>query len=154
MRHQISRIINSIEQSINHLVKTFPPPFMEPEVSLPCSQQPPLVRILSQINPFRTFSTHSFKIRSNITFLSTPRSSAWSLPSGCLTKLYVCVCIYTYPQCVLHYPPISLSLTIWWCVEVMKHLPLPLRSKYSHRCSLKHQHLCTCPSVRDQMPHP
>jgi len=40
---------------------------------------PPLVPILSQMHPIRTFPPYFPKIHSNI-FPSTPRSSSWSLP--------------------------------------------------------------------------
>jgi hypothetical protein len=39
---------------------------MEPEVSLPCSQDPPLVPILSHMNPINALPTYLFKIRSNV----------------------------------------------------------------------------------------
>jgi hypothetical protein len=51
---------------------------MEPEISLPCSQGPPLVHILSQVNPANTLSTYFPKVYSNVS--STLSSSQWSLP--------------------------------------------------------------------------
>jgi hypothetical protein len=39
---------------------------MEPEGSLPCSQDPPLVPILSQINPIHTIPSYLSKIHFNI----------------------------------------------------------------------------------------
>jgi hypothetical protein len=40
--------------------------FIEPDGSLPCSQDFPLVPILSQINPIHTIPSHPLKIRFNI----------------------------------------------------------------------------------------
>jgi len=51
---------------------------MEPEGSLPCSQEPGPV--LSQIHPLHTFSPYFPKIHSNISFPATPKSSEWCLP--------------------------------------------------------------------------
>jgi len=51
---------------------------MEPEGSLPCSQE--LVPILSHMYPVHTLPPYFFKIHSNIIHLAMPRSSEWSLP--------------------------------------------------------------------------
>jgi len=51
---------------------------MEPEGSLPCSQQP--ATSLSQMNPVYTFPFHFPKVNSYIFFPSTPVPSEWSLP--------------------------------------------------------------------------
>jgi hypothetical protein len=49
------------------------PPLQESEHSLSCSHQPPLDPIMSQMNPFHTF-THSFNTLINIIFPFTYRS--------------------------------------------------------------------------------
>jgi len=52
---------------------------MEPEDSLPCSQEPPLIPVLSYKNPVNIVPTCLFKIYSHISF--HPRlSSEWSFP--------------------------------------------------------------------------
>ena len=52
---------------------------MEPEGSLPLSQVPPSVHILSQINPVHTPTSNFLKVHFNIILPSTPGSSTWSL---------------------------------------------------------------------------
>jgi len=61
-----------------HLVK-ISLPFTEPEHSLPCSQQSPLVLNLRQMHPVHNFPPHFPKIQSNNIFTSMPRFSKWSL---------------------------------------------------------------------------
>jgi hypothetical protein len=53
--------------------------FMETKGSLPSSQEPPLVPILSQIIPVHTTPSYFSKIHFNITHLPTSWSSQWSL---------------------------------------------------------------------------
>jgi len=55
---------------------------MEPDGSLPCSQEPATGPILSQMNQVHTFPHYFPKIHCNITFPSTPRFSEWSLPAS------------------------------------------------------------------------
>jgi hypothetical protein len=52
----------------------FPREIMEPEGSLPCAQDPPLVSILSEINPVHT-QFYFTKIHFNIILPPTPTSS-------------------------------------------------------------------------------
>ena len=60
-------------QSINS------PQFMEPDVSLPQSQVPAPIPILSQINPVHVLISHFLKMCLNIILPSTPGTSKWSL---------------------------------------------------------------------------
>jgi len=52
---------------------------MEPEGSVPQSQVPPPVHILSQLDPFHNPSFQILKIHLNIILQSTPGVSKWSL---------------------------------------------------------------------------
>jgi hypothetical protein len=83
MQHGPSRDANSRSASQQNS-----PPFMEPEGSLPCSQQPA---------PAHTLPSYLFIIHFNIISLSKPRSTKWSLPfrgfrlkfcSLCVSKLF------------------------------------------------------------------
>jgi hypothetical protein len=68
-----------------------PPPFMESEDSLPCSQEQALVPIVSHINPIHTlydiYSTHT-----NIILPYTPKSPKRSLPSRFSNQYFVRSC--------------------------------------------------------------
>jgi hypothetical protein len=53
---------------------------MEPEGSLPYSQEPFSHPVLSQMNPFHTFPPYFPKVYFYIIFLSVPKFSEWSIP--------------------------------------------------------------------------
>jgi hypothetical protein len=64
---------------------------MEPEGSSPCSQEPSLVPILSQINPIHTIPSYLSQIHFHIAHPPTSWSSQWSL-SFWLTHQYpICI---------------------------------------------------------------
>jgi len=69
---------------------------------------PPLVSILSQMNPVHNLPPYFPKIHSNIILTSTSRSSEWSFPFGFSHRKFVCI---SHLPCLLHAPPISSSLT-------------------------------------------
>jgi hypothetical protein len=60
---------------------------MDPEGSLPCSQEPSTVPILSQINPVHTIPSYLSRIHLNIVHPPTSWSSQWFLPSGFPTNI-------------------------------------------------------------------
>jgi hypothetical protein len=75
--------------------------FMEPEDSLPRSKSPPLVPILSQIDPINTISSYLSKIHFNIVHPPTSWSSQWSL------SFWIS---HQYPRCISLLPIRSISL--------------------------------------------
>jgi hypothetical protein len=83
----------------NHTVT----PFVEPDGSLLCS--PPLVPILSQMNPVHTLTHYSLKIHFNIIL-------SLIISSGLPTKMYA------FLLCVLHVPTVSLP----WFEHFIKFL--------------------------------
>jgi hypothetical protein len=69
---------------------------MEIEGSLPCSQKPAMVPILSQMHPVHTFPPYFPKIHFNIIFPSMPKSSTRSFPFRFNDKKFVC---YVFKIC-------------------------------------------------------
>jgi len=55
--------------------------FMETKFSLPCSQEPTLVHVLSQMNVIHILAHYLINSQFNITLPSTSRSPKWVLPS-------------------------------------------------------------------------
>jgi len=64
---------------------------MEPQSSLPFSQQPATDFILKQMHPVHKFPLYSSNIHPNIILPSTPRSSTCSLPFGFSEQNFVCI---------------------------------------------------------------
>jgi len=60
-----------------------------------------LVPILSQMHPVHTFPSYSPKVRSNIIFPSTPRSSHWSLLFRFSDQNFICISHFSHA----HYMP-------------------------------------------------
>jgi hypothetical protein len=82
---------------------------MEPEGSLPCSQEPTLVPIMSQLNPFPTMQLYILTVHPNIDIPSMSKSSEWSFPFR-LPKQNLFLRIYL-PQ-ARHMPPTISSFLI------------------------------------------
>jgi hypothetical protein len=98
---------------------------MEHEGSLPCSQNPPLVPTLSQMNQVHTFQLYFPTIYSSIILPSMPSSSEWSHPirfpeQNCVRMSHLShVCHMLRPS---HPPCLDNPNNIWWIVRVMKLL--------------------------------
>jgi hypothetical protein len=88
--------------------KELPSILLNPKVHYRIHKSPPLVSILSQINPIHTISSHLSKIHFNIVH------SRLGLPSGLFPLAFPTIA-YMYsssPPFVLHSLPISSSLTL------------------------------------------
>jgi len=66
-------------------------------------KNPPLVPILSHINPVHMFPPYFSTIHSNVIFPSTPRSSTWSLPFRFVDENFVCVSHLFLATCPAHF---------------------------------------------------
>jgi hypothetical protein len=102
-------------QKIPHLL-------WNPKVHYCVQNSPPLVHILSQINPVHILTTYFFKIRSNIILPSTPKSSR---VVSCLQVFRSTFCTHLishayYMPRPTHPPRFDHPNSIWWCIDVKK----------------------------------
>jgi len=81
------------------------PHFMEPEDSLPPSQQPPTVPIMSQTNPNQALPSCFFKIHVNIFLPSTPTTSQLPLSFPFPYQRAVCSSL----PCTSHRPTLHIT---------------------------------------------
>jgi len=81
---------------------------MEPQGSLPCSEEPATGPYTEPDSSTPQLSIHFFRINSNAILQSTPRSSKWSLTFSFPEQNYVCV----ISPCVLHVSRILFSLIL------------------------------------------
>jgi hypothetical protein len=78
---------------------------MEPEGSIPCSQSPPLIPILSHINPIHSMPSYLSKIHFNTVHPPTSWFSQWSLSFSLSPQYPICMpllphsCYMPRPSC-------------------------------------------------------
>jgi hypothetical protein len=109
---------HSPRQEIPHLL-------WKPNVSYRVHKGPPLLPILSQMNPFHTFTSNYPKIHSNIILLCTPWSSDLSLPFTVFNENIISIshlshaCYMSHP---VHPSRFDHPNNIWRSVHVIKLL--------------------------------
>jgi len=86
---------HSASQEIPHLLRN-------PKVHYRVHKSPPLVQILNQMHPAPTFPSYFSKIRSNIIFPSTPRSSAWPLPFRISGQNFLRISHVSHAACAMY----------------------------------------------------
>jgi hypothetical protein len=108
----------------NHLAnQEIPRLWLNPKVHYHVHKTPPLDPTLRQLHPVHTLPFYFHKIRSNIIFPSTPRSSKWTLTIR-LSKKIECICHRTH-ACYIPFPshpPFYYPNAIWWSVQIVNFL--------------------------------
>ena len=99
---------------------------MELEGSLPCSKQPAIMRILSQMTPVHALPSHLFKMHYNIILPPTIGSSQ-SAPSGFTTKT-----LYTFLSSP-HDPPFHYAYSLNY-TDVTERSPVYGRGDEAQDC--------------------
>jgi hypothetical protein len=119
----LTQLSTSWEAANFAATQEFPSILRNPKVHCRVHKSPPLVPILSQINPIYTISSYLSKIHFNIVHPPTSWASQWS-PSSRLSHQYpICIpprshsCYMPYPS---HPPRLVYSNYTWKRVQVMK----------------------------------
>jgi hypothetical protein len=112
---------------------------------------PPLVLIVTQVNPVRTISYYHSKSYLNIVFTSTSRSSPCSPSSRFFHQNPICISLLPnscYMPCPSHPPWLNHSNYIWGGVQFMKLLIMQLSPISCHLISLRTRYFPQHPVLR------
>jgi hypothetical protein len=128
----------------------FPNNIWNPMIHYRIHKSPPLIRILSQVNPIHNISIYLTKINFNIVHIHTSSSSQWPLSFWLSHQCPICIPLlphWCYMPCSSNPSWLHHSNYTWRIVQVVKLLIMqfsptschfiPLRSKYSQRNIMK-----------------
>jgi hypothetical protein len=102
-----------------HSVKKYPA-FMEPDSSLPCSQEPPQVRIPNHIHPVYTFPPYFFSYHPYPETISSIRNPKGHYAVRSQTHF---TCISCIPE-LIKVLPLSWVIYNLWIVDVLNIFPI------------------------------
>jgi hypothetical protein len=133
------------------LFKNFPAILLNPKVHYRFHKDPPLVPILSQINPVHTTPSYLRSILILFSHLCLGLPSGL-FPSGFPNNMHASSPQSCYMPCPSHPPSLDHSNYTWRRVQVMKLLITPVTSAYSSKRSHPAAHVCTVQVSSHQSP--